>query len=209
MLLGARIRVWPRIRATGTVRRLGVSRLPSVANPALLPARTRSVDETRALAGSVAALARPGDLVLVSGELGSGKTAFVQGFGRALGVSGPITSPTFTLAQRYDGEMVVHHLDVYRLDQLSEFHELGVDELLDDDGVVLIEWGEAVHQALPSNYLDVRLTFAEAADERDLVLRPVGSRWSARCEQLAQAISRWADGSLEDGPRAHDGGQPC
>jgi tRNA threonylcarbamoyladenosine biosynthesis protein TsaE len=163
-------------------------------SPAELVARTRSVDETRALAGALAQLAMPGDLVLLAGDLGAGKTAFVQGFGRALGVDEPITSPTFTLAQRYDGARVVHHLDAYRLDQLHEVLDLGLEELLDEGGVVLVEWGEAVLPAVPADYLQVQLTFGEGDDERQLRFRPVGPRWSARQRVLGEALSPWSDG---------------
>lgn len=126
-----------------------------------LLARTSSVDETRALARALAQLAQPGDLLVLAGDLGAGKTAFVQGFGAGLGVTEPITSPTFTLAQQYQGRLVVHHLDVYRLDQLGEVAELGLFELLDDGGVVLIEWGDAILPVLPNDYLEVRLTFGD------------------------------------------------
>jgi tRNA threonylcarbamoyladenosine biosynthesis protein TsaE len=168
-----------------------------------LAARTQSVDETRSLAGSVAAITGAGDLLVLAGELGAGKTAFVQGFGRALGVTEPITSPTFALAQRYEGDLVVHHLDVYRLDQLHEVLDLGVGELL-DEGVVVIEWGDAVTAALPNDYLEVSLRFGATADERIVSLRPVGSGWAARTEALAAAIAPWA----KDGPGDRDAG-PC
>ncbi|HEX5947191.1 MAG TPA: tRNA (adenosine(37)-N6)-threonylcarbamoyltransferase complex ATPase subunit type 1 TsaE [Acidimicrobiales bacterium] len=124
-----------------------------------LVARTSAVSETQALAAELAALAEPGDLIVLAGDLGAGKTAFVQGFGRGLGVTEPITSPTFTLAQQYEGRLLVHHLDVYRLDQLGEVAELGLGELLDDGGVVLIEWGDAILPVLPNDYLEVRLMY--------------------------------------------------
>ena len=159
-----------------------------------LVARTGSVDETRALAASLAPSVRPGDLLLLAGDLGAGKTAFVQGLGRAMGVTEPITSPTFTLAQRYDSDPVLHHLDVYRLSQLNEVLDLGLGELLDDGGVVAIEWGDAVVPVLPSDYLEVRLTLTDVAtpDGREIVLRPVGTRWGARRRVLAEAIAPWA-----------------
>jgi tRNA threonylcarbamoyladenosine biosynthesis protein TsaE len=161
-----------------------------------LVARTRSVDETRDLAASLVPSIRPGDLLLLAGDLGAGKTAFVQGLGRALGVTEPITSPTFTLVQRYDGEMVLHHLDVYRLGQLNEVLDLGLGELLDEGGVVAIEWGDAVIPVLPSDYLEIRLTLADVAtpDRREVELQPVGRRWSARQRALAEAIGPWAAG---------------
>lgn len=178
-------------------------------HPGQLMARTRSADETRALAASLAGVARPGDLILLAGELGAGKTAFVQGFGEALGVTEPITSPTFALAQRYEGKLVVHHLDVYRLDRLHEVHDLGVAELLDEGGVVLVEWGDAVVPALPSGYLEVQLTYGEALDDRTFVLRPVGEEWAVRRRLLAQAVGGWA--ALSSGPAsgAGAGDEPC
>jgi tRNA threonylcarbamoyladenosine biosynthesis protein TsaE len=131
------------------------------ARAATLVARTTSATETQQLAAALAALVQPGDLVVLAGDLGAGKTTFTQGFGRALGVTEPITSPTFTLAQQYEGRLRVHHLDVYRLEQLAEVAELGLSELLDDGGVVLIEWGDAILGVLPGDYLEVRLTYGD------------------------------------------------
>jgi len=158
----------------------------------IVRARTDGVDATRALAAAVAELAVPGDVILLSGELGAGKTAFVQGFGAALGVAGPITSPTFTLAHQYEGTMTMHHLDVYRLERLAEMDDIGVPELVDGDGVVLIEWGDAVAPALPQDYLEVALTYGDGDDERDLSLRCVGGRWSARLRSLTERLADWA-----------------
>ena len=122
-------------------------------------ATTASVDATRALAGAVSSLARPGDVIVLAGDLGAGKTAFVQGFGRGLGVTDRITSPTFTLVHVYEGRLPVHHLDVYRLEQMNEALDLGLPEMLDEGGVVLIEWGDAILPMLPHDFLEVRLTF--------------------------------------------------
>jgi tRNA threonylcarbamoyladenosine biosynthesis protein TsaE len=159
-----------------------------------LAARTTSVDETRKLAAALADLVVPGDLLVLAGDLGAGKTAFVQGFGRGLDVDEPITSPTFTLAQQYEGRMVVHHLDVYRLEQLGEVAELGLSELLDDGGVTLIEWGDAIAPLLPGDYLEVRLTYGDAGDdERRVAVRPVGARWARRQGALLQALGPWAE----------------
>jgi tRNA threonylcarbamoyladenosine biosynthesis protein TsaE len=159
-----------------------------------LAARTASVDETRKLAAALAELARPGDLLVLAGDLGAGKTAFVQGFGRGLDVAEPITSPTFTLAQQYEGRLVVHHLDVYRLAHLAEVAELGLSELLDEGGVTLIEWGDAIAPLLPGDYLEVRLTYGEADDdERRIALRPVGPGWAQRQVSLLLAVAPWAE----------------
>ncbi|MFP5321732.1 MAG: tRNA (adenosine(37)-N6)-threonylcarbamoyltransferase complex ATPase subunit type 1 TsaE [Acidimicrobiia bacterium] len=158
----------------------------------MLRARTTGVDQTRALAAAIAELATAGDVLLLSGELGAGKTAFVQGFGDGLGVEDRITSPTFTLAHHYDGgRLSMHHLDVYRLERLAEMEDIGVSELLDGDGVLLIEWGDAVAPALPQDYLEVALTYGEGDDDRELELRCVGGRWSARHRSLVEHLQPW------------------
>jgi tRNA threonylcarbamoyladenosine biosynthesis protein TsaE len=158
-----------------------------------LLAATSSVDETRDLASAVSALARAGDVVVLAGDLGAGKTAFVQGFGRGLGVVDRITSPTFTLVHVYDdGRIPIHHLDVYRLDQLSEALDLGLAEMLDEGGVVLIEWGDAITPVLPHDYLEVRLTFGDGDDDRQVAIRPVGDGWTGRSHPLAGAVAPWA-----------------
>lgn len=153
---------------------------------------TASVDETRELAATVAGLARPGDIIVLAGDLGAGKTAFVQGFGRALGVTERITSPTFTLVHVYDGRLPIHHLDVYRLEQVSEALDLGLAEMLDEGGVVLIEWGDAILPVLPHDYLEVRLSFGDGDDDRRLELRPVGVGWSNRADALAGCVAPWS-----------------
>ena len=117
----------------------------------------------------------------------------MQGFGRALGVADRITSPTFTLVHVYDGRLPIHHLDVYRLDQMSEALDLGLAEMLDEGGVVLIEWGDAILPVLPHDLLEVRLTFGDGDDDRGVALRPVGPGWSARQAALAGAVAPWAD----------------
>lgn len=157
-----------------------------------LRARTSAVEATRALAASIAELAVPGDIILLSGELGAGKTAFVQGFGAGLGVETAITSPTFTLAHQYDGRLTMHHLDVYRLERLAEMEDVGVPELVDGDGVVLIEWGDVVAPALPQDYLEISFAYGEGDDDRDIELRCVGGRWNARLRSLAESLQDWA-----------------
>jgi tRNA threonylcarbamoyladenosine biosynthesis protein TsaE len=157
----------------------------------VITARTKSVDDTRALAAAIAELARPGDLVLLAGDLGAGKTAFAQGFGRGLGIPDAITSPTFVLARQYEGRLLMHHLDVYRLEQMEEVFDVGLPELLDEGAVTLIEWGDAIVPALPADYLEVRLAFGPADDDRTLSLRPVGPSWSARQRAVSTALHPW------------------
>jgi len=112
-----------------------------------------SPEETETIAGKVARVLRPGDVVTVSGELGSGKTTFVRGACRALGVTQPVTSPTFTIGHRYDG---VTHLDLYRFSGVSAA-EWGDLEPYFDDAIAFVEWPEAGEDALPAPRVRVRL----------------------------------------------------
>ncbi|HEV2368620.1 MAG TPA: tRNA (adenosine(37)-N6)-threonylcarbamoyltransferase complex ATPase subunit type 1 TsaE [Acidimicrobiales bacterium] len=148
-------------------------------------------DDTRAIGAAVAGLARPRDLVLLAGELGAGKTVLVQGFGSALGVRGPITSPTFTLVRPYSGTIPLIHADVYRLEHLQEVIDLALPELLDDGAVAVVEWGDVAAATFPPDYLAVRIDFAEADDSRWISLRGVGSGWAGRAEALRRALSAW------------------
>ena len=120
-------------------------------------ARTTSAAETQAMAAAIADLCRPGDVVVLAGEMGAGKTAFAQGFARGLGITDRVTSPTFTIVREYSGPgLALHHLDVYRLEHMREVLELGIGEMLDEDAVMLVEWGDAVLPALGDLYLEIR-----------------------------------------------------
>jgi len=136
-------------------------------------------------------VARPGDLILLAGDLGAGKTTFVQGFGRALSVEAPITSPTFVIVHTYEGSLPVVHVDAYRLEHLQELVDLGIGELFDEQGVTLIEWGDAVIPALPPEFLEVRLEMGDDDDARVVRLRASGSTWAVRDDALRGALGRW------------------
>ena len=117
---------------------------------------TASEAETQAVAAELAGELRPGDVVTVSGELGSGKTTFVRGAARALGVRQAVTSPTYTIGHRYDGDVHVSHLDLYRFTSLSHA-EWGDLEPYFEDAVVFVEWPEAAAGTLPAPRARVRL----------------------------------------------------
>lgn len=154
--------------------------------------RTTAADDTRRLAAALAPLARQGDLLLLSGELGAGKTAFVQGFGRALGVTEPITSPTFTLVRTYPAAIPLVHVDLYRLEHLQEVIDLGLAELLDNSAVALIEWGDVAASIFSPDYLSVRLEHdPDDAEARTIAVRPVGQAWSERVVRLSEALQPW------------------
>lgn len=161
---------------------------------------TGSAGTTQAVAARLATLVGPGDLIVLCGDLGAGKTTFTQGFGEALGVTSPVTSPTFTLANRYEGVLIVNHLDVYRLAHIAEVEDLGLAELVDDRAVTLIEWGDAIAGALPGGYLEVRIRLGDGTDDRTLEFRAVGAEWRDREAALA---------GLADGGPGDAGGAPC
>ncbi len=140
-----------------------------------MEAVTGSAEETEALAARLAAQLLEGDVVAVSGELGAGKTTFVRGAARALGVTGPVTSPTFTIGHRYRGAVDVSHLDLYRFESVSPA-EWGDLEPYFDGAVCFVEWPEAAGDALPAPRFHVVLRHAgednrmieiEGADARD------------------------------------------
>ncbi|MDQ6909213.1 MAG: tRNA (adenosine(37)-N6)-threonylcarbamoyltransferase complex ATPase subunit type 1 TsaE [Actinomycetota bacterium] len=155
---------------------------------------TKSVDDTRALAAELGPLLKPGDLILLAGELGAGKTAFVQGLGHGLEVPEPITSPAFVLVRTYPGRLNLTHLDVYRLDHMQELVDLGIGELLDDGGVSAIEWGDVVVPVLPADLLEVRLDLGAGDDERTLTFAPVGPSWPPRMAAIGKALEPWTSG---------------
>jgi tRNA threonylcarbamoyladenosine biosynthesis protein TsaE len=157
----------------------------------VITATTASVDDTRALAAELAPLLQPDDLLLLAGQLGAGKTAFVQGLGRGLGVVEPITSPAFVLVRSYPGRLTLNHLDVYRLEQMQELVDLGIGEMLDEGGVSAIEWGDAVVPGLPTDRLEVRLEPGAGDDERMLTFEAVGRTWAPRMAALTVAMERW------------------
>jgi tRNA threonylcarbamoyladenosine biosynthesis protein TsaE len=120
--------------------------------------RTRSGEETRIAGESFARLLKPGTIVCMHGPLGAGKTTFIQGAAAALGIKEPVTSPTFTIASEYEGEVPLYHIDAYRLGSTEEFELLGFEEYLYGNGITFIEWSEKVEDALPALLLHVTIT---------------------------------------------------
>jgi tRNA threonylcarbamoyladenosine biosynthesis protein TsaE len=176
--------------------------------------RADSLASTHAIAAALAGVARPGDVIVLAGEMGAGKTAFAQGFGRALGIDEAITSPTFTLVHSYPipgSKHTLHHADLYRLDTTDDVEELALHELAEFGGIVLVEWGDVV-AATFGDHLEVRIehpeesgddtgdhtgdvTRAVAPDDdfgldstRSIRLEATGSGWAGRWDRLASAM---------------------
>jgi tRNA threonylcarbamoyladenosine biosynthesis protein TsaE len=174
----------------------------------MLELRATSLADTDAIAAAVAAGSRPGDLIVLSGEMGAGKTAFAKGFGRALGVTEPITSPTFTLVHTYEiapglghGAKSLHHADLYRLDRTTEVADLALEELAEYQGIVLVEWGDVV-DALFGDHLVVHLepdvsTDADVDDDaladttRLIEISASGPSWAPRWSRLVEGCEEF------------------
>ena len=153
--------------------------------------RAETADDTRSVGEAFAELLRPRDAVILTGELGAGKTTLVQGIARGLGVTDRVVSPTFTLVREYHGRLEVAHVDVYRLERIQDVMDLGLEELGDGEAVLLVEWGDAVEEVLPADHVTIELTGAEDDDARRLVFTPGGRTWVERWEHLEQAMSPW------------------
>lgn len=184
----------------------------------MMQLRAESVDDTHAIAAAVAGLARAGDVVVLAGDMGTGKTAFAQGFGKAMGVTEPITSPTFTLVHSYEcGKITLHHADLYRLERTTEIADLALLELAEFDGIVLVEWGDVARGSL-GDHLEVRLELDDDAgvddagdgapdddpvepndpvevvvgdEPRIVVIEAVGPTWAGRWSRLAAAVEAY------------------
>jgi len=147
-----------------------------------------NLDDTADIARTLAGFLRTGDIVVLAGDMGTGKTAFTKAASLALGVTEPVTSPTFNLVHTYDGDgVLVHHVDLYRLSRTDEIEDLAIDEL-SRTGVVFVEWGD-VGDDLIGDHLEIRIAAGEEADERDFALRSVGRRWDARWDKLAASLA--------------------
>lgn len=148
---------------------------------------------TCAIAAAVAGLSRAGDMIVLAGEMGAGKTAFAGGFGRALGVTEPITSPTFTLVHSYDApHLTLHHADLYRLERTAEVADLALGELAEFDGVVLIEWGDVIAGSL-GDHLEIFLRSDPDGVEsaRQIEIAGFGALWAKRWDRLSAAVEEY------------------
>jgi tRNA threonylcarbamoyladenosine biosynthesis protein TsaE len=150
-----------------------------------------TVEDTRALGQRLAGVLRAGDLVVLSGPLGAGKTALAQGIGAGLGVTGMVTSPTFVIARVHRGPLPLVHADAYRIgavaDPRAEIDDLDLDASL-DDSVTLVEWGEGLVERLAEAYLEVRIDRRDD-ESRVVELVPHGGDWPDRLAALAYARS--------------------
>ena len=135
-----------------------------------------SAEETRAVRQRLGEGLGPGAVVACVGELGAGKTCFLQGLARGLGVTGAVTSPTFVLVNQYRGRLPVYHLDAYRTDSLAELIDLGIEEMLHGDGVTLVEWADKLPTLLPASAITVTISGLGDEPRRIAIDRPADAR---------------------------------
>ncbi len=142
---------------------------------------TQSPEETRKVAAGLAQNLRPGAVIALHGELGAGKTCFVQGLAEALGVTRTVNSPTYTLISEHHGRLQLNHIDFYRIHNANEALDVGLDEYLDGDGVTAIEWADRVDGLLPARTIYVHLQAGTTPDERIIIIRTFtdGSHYEA------------------------------
>lgn len=142
---------------------------------------------TRELGFKLAKQLQPGDVIVLTGELGAGKTTLAQGLARGLGVSGTVNSPTFTLIREHQGHCPFYHIDVYRLEDPAAAWELGLEEYFYGQGVTAVEWGDRLGELLPSEHLQIELEYAPEAG-RLATLTAKGTRYAAVLKELKPIV---------------------
>lgn len=146
---------------------------------------SKSEDDTKQLAQKFASILKTGDVIVLSGDLGSGKTKFTEGFLTYYGLENEISSPTFTIVNEYKKDSInIYHFDVYRLEDSSEFYAIGGDEYF-ENGICIIEWGELIEDALPKDYIKIDFSRdSNNVDERILNIQSIGHKYDEILNKL-------------------------
>ncbi|HHT65458.1 MAG: tRNA (adenosine(37)-N6)-threonylcarbamoyltransferase complex ATPase subunit type 1 TsaE [Caldicoprobacterales bacterium] len=150
----------------------------------MLTLQSHSEEQTYEFGKWIGANVQSGDIILLFGDLGSGKTVLSRGIAHGVGFTGRITSPTFTLMHTYLGRIPVYHFDIYRLNEPDELFDLDYEEYLYGNGISIVEWPERLGYLLPEEYLKITITRQLKENDRNISLKPVGSRYAALEEVL-------------------------
>lgn len=152
------------------------------------PIQAHNEDETKAIAAALAAFLVQGDIILLEGDLGAGKTTFTKGLATGLGIKRVIKSPTYTIIREYlDGRLPLYHMDVYRLEETGGT-DLGLEEYFEGDGVSIVEWATFIPEDIPSEYLQIKLQpSGEDLTERTITFKAVGQRYEALLSRLDES----------------------
>lgn len=140
----------------------------------------KNVEETTELGFSIGKLLNSGDIVCLTGDLGTGKTHITKGIAKGLGIDDHITSPTFTIVNEYDsGRLKLYHFDVYRVSDPDEIYAIGFDDYIFSNGVSIIEWANYIEEILPSDYLHILIEkdLSNGEDYRKITINPYGERY--------------------------------
>ena len=160
-----------------------------------LAVRTRSADQTTALGHRLGEILRPGEVLLLVGDLGTGKTTFVQGLASGLGFERRARSPSFTMVHEYrGGRYPLIHVDLYRCSSPGEVFDLGLDELFEPPSVSAVEWGDKAFEIAGRDYLELDFAWDAGEDVRNIAFLPSG-RWNDRMGDLSEVVRAWAEGA--------------
>ena len=150
---------------------------------------THSADETFELGRRIGETLQPGDIILLRGDLGAGKSVLARGLARGLGIDCPMPSPTFTLMQPYEGRIPFYHFDLYRLDDPEEFYEAGLEEYAFGQGAAVIEWPDCA-DLMPDTCFEAEILRGSTDDERRITITPMGDMLSREAE-ISRAGENW------------------
>lgn len=142
---------------------------------------THSFEETVEFGNKLGAVLSSGDIICLTGDLGTGKTALTNGIAKALGIDSYITSPTFTIVNEYEGRLPLYHFDVYRISDPDEMFDIGFEEYINGEGITIIEWGEQIDEILPKEIIriDIKKNLEKGFDVRDISIEFNGEKYSA------------------------------
>lgn len=147
--------------------------------------RTASAEETKQVASALASFLQPGDVVLLSGDLGAGKTQFVQGVAAGLGIVDDVTSPTFNILLSYEGALPLYHFDLYRLNEPEQLEDIDFFGTVEGDGASFVEWGDRFPREMPDDILEVAITVGEDG-KRLIAARATGARSNGLLDAWAE-----------------------
>lgn len=156
----------------------------------MIVVKTRSYEETVEFGKKLGEILAPNNLICLSGDLGTGKTALTQGIAKSLGINSYITSPTFTIVNEHQGKYPLFHFDVYRIADPDEMFDIGFEEYLSSEGVSVIEWGELIRDILPNEIININVKKAleESLDTRLIEVDFVGDRYSDYQKRLEEIL---------------------
>lgn len=153
---------------------------------------TNSPQKTQGIGEILGRLAEPGDVFLLQGSLGSGKTCFTQGIAKGIGIEGYVTSPSYIIANEYRGPLTLYHVDLYRLEKLGEVIDLGLDDYFYGNGVCVVEWADRAPAAMPPDRLLITFRYL-GETQRRLTFEAVGERFVVLSAQLEKSLPVFSD----------------